>query len=105
MGLPMVEPTVYKKRNRTGGCTPSPKKLKTILGGKIPILQADALGLIEAANESEQGILKKKVGRPLGSKNKHPRPQKKMSGTLRLTYSSVDAAHEISPKNKGKGKP
>ncbi|XP_062020791.1 uncharacterized protein LOC133737199 [Rosa rugosa] len=100
-----MEPKVYKKRSRNGGCTPSPKKFKTILGGKLLTLQADALGLVETDKESEQGILKKKVGRPLGSKNKNPHPQKMVGRTpLRLTYPTIETGQESSPIEKGKGK-
>ncbi|PRQ48309.1 hypothetical protein RchiOBHm_Chr2g0109251 [Rosa chinensis] len=100
-----VEPKVYRKKGRNGGCTPSPKNFKTILGGKLLTLQADTLGLVETDKESEQGILKKKVGRPLGRKNKNPCPQKMVSRMhLRLTYPIMETGQESSPIEKGKGK-
>ena len=36
-----------KKRERGGGLSPSPKKFKTIFGGKPMILRPESLGLIE----------------------------------------------------------
>ncbi|KAL6125647.1 hypothetical protein ACLB2K_073702 [Fragaria x ananassa] len=39
---------VSRKRERQGHYTPSPKKLKTILGGKVHVLHAESLGLSES---------------------------------------------------------
>ncbi|PRQ21398.1 hypothetical protein RchiOBHm_Chr7g0238801 [Rosa chinensis] len=93
-----------KKRERGGACHPSPKKFKTILGGKIPTLHAEALGLIEEDGDLTLVSLKKKSGRPLGSKNKTQRANKKLDGTpLKITYPTSTETGP-SPRDKGKGK-
>ncbi|PRQ55096.1 hypothetical protein RchiOBHm_Chr1g0320861 [Rosa chinensis] len=102
----VVKPTLtYKKRVREEIHVPSPKKFKTILGGKFLTLQADALGLVEVEDDVTLVKLKKKLGRPLGSKNKGPRSQKKAGiNPLRLTYPSAKPVPETGPSAKGKGK-
>ncbi|KAM5557576.1 hypothetical protein ABKV19_024782 [Rosa sericea] len=103
MQVVQQEVLASKKRDRNGGCDPSPKKFKTILSGKIPTLQADALGLIEDDNDTPLVTLKKKMGRPLGSKNKSQRSGKKSGAApLRLTYPAAGVSVS-SPRDKGKG--
>ncbi|PRQ25920.1 hypothetical protein RchiOBHm_Chr6g0288921 [Rosa chinensis] len=95
----------YKKRGREEVIVPSPKKFKTILGGKLLTLHAEVLGLAEVEDDVALVTLKKRSGRPLGSKNKGPRSQKKVGLTpLRLIYPSTTTAQEVGPKAKGKGK-
>ena len=98
-----------KKRDRGGGLSPSPKKLKTIFGGKPMILRPESLGLIEVDDGEETLIsLKKKLGRPYGSETKNSAnkaEKKKKPDTMRPSFPAAQAVQlQISPNSKGKDK-
>ncbi|KAL6180466.1 hypothetical protein ACLB2K_047129 [Fragaria x ananassa] len=102
----ILSTTPSKKRGRNGGCSPSPKKIKTILGGKLLKLQAESLGLVNTGGDDEPLVtLKKKLGRRLGSRNKVSRSTKKTEAPLRITYPiAAKVGDKVSPNAKGKGK-
>ncbi|KAL6194453.1 hypothetical protein ACLB2K_035537 [Fragaria x ananassa] len=102
----VVLSTPSKKREHSGGCSPSLKKFKTIMGDKLLKLQVDSLGLVNTGGNDELLMnLKKKLGRPLGSRNRVYRSTKKTEVPLRISYPvAAKVGDKASPNAKGKGK-
>ncbi|KAL6146486.1 hypothetical protein ACLB2K_057165 [Fragaria x ananassa] len=103
----VLSTTPSKKRGCNGGCSPSLKKIKTILGGKLLKHQAESLGLVDIGGDDAPLVTlkKKKLGCRLGSRNKVSRSTKKTEAPLRITYSiAAKVGDKASPNAKGKGK-
>ncbi|KAL6181659.1 hypothetical protein ACLB2K_048309 [Fragaria x ananassa] len=102
----ILSTTPSKKRGRNEGCSPSPKKIKTVLGGKLLKQQTESLSLVDIRGDDEPLVtLKKKLGRRLSSRNKVPRSTKKTKALLRIAYPiAAKEGDKASPSAKGKGK-
>lgn len=102
-----VSECVLGKRLRGMGSDSSPKKLKLDWAIRRPVLEAAALGfqeVVAGSGGSDELLVKRKRGRPVGARNKKAKSMKKPGlEPLRLTY-PVPSSHMPCSTIKGKGK-